>query len=145
MDKTEQYIKMCEKAELEHEMQVGDCYIHKANNDLGLITHRYNKDTGKVEKEDLFQFRNLTRKCNSYDLIPSHIVWLPRQDQLQEIINYEYPCILIGEFHRWFTDIFIEKHFDLDRRMWTLEQLWLGHTMYKVFNKVWDGVDWVVA
>lgn len=70
-------------------------------------------------------------------------IWLPRQDQLQDMV-YKNQTIeeLIADFNRWFG-IFIDSiplWFD---NYTTLEQLWLAYVMQKKFSKQWDGKDWI--
>lgn len=71
-------------------------------------------------------------------------VWLPRQDQLQEMIDWgkgRHPQDWFRYFYEW-----IKQH---DQK-WvhfysTAEQLWLAFVMQEKYGKVWDSVkkDWV--
>lgn len=64
------------------------------------------------------------------------IIWLPRQDQLQEITQLT-TWYLELYFHHWFlknSEINTEK---------TMEQLWLSFMMKQKFNKTWDGKNWI--
>ena len=69
-------------------------------------------------------------------------VWLPRQDQLQEMAWD--PSVdgswwkLAREFGQWAADMS-----GLTNR--SLEQLWLLFVMERKFQKRWDGCDWVAA
>ena len=136
-----EHIEMCKKAiELQknHKMQVGDYYIHKAHNDMGLITHRYDSLTGKVNDESIFQFRNLTRKCLSFDLIPDHIIWIPTQRQLQEIVGKEKDRNdfgVIEYFMHWYNKN--ETHIT----DYSLDKMWLMFTMHILYGKMWME-DW---
>lgn len=134
MDTTPEYIKMCEKAteiQEQHDMEYGDCYIHKGTGALLIIVPKYSTE---------FQAINITAKCNFNDLIPSHITWLPRQDQLQEILLKKYDVdSLEMAFHSFIND----ARFLLNKT--TFEQLWLMFFMKERHNKVWNGEDWVKA
>ena len=82
------------------------------------------------------------------------IVWLPRQDQLQEMLRY-YPkdrpseliygnlAIIFGDWcaslHNTYT-----KYLRLEAKM-SMEQLWLAFVMKEKYNKVWNGADWIAA
>lgn len=78
-------------------------------------------------------------------------VWLPRQDQLQEIIMKDSINIELNKFfvfslekrYNWHSDfeypVFAVFRFD------TFEQLWLAYVMKCKFNKVWseEKQDWI--
>ena len=64
-------------------------------------------------------------------------IWLPRQDQLQEIYvhggtPYGYTTLL---------NYFMKSNLIPD----TMEQLWLAFVMKEKFNKRWDDEKWVTA
>lgn len=92
--------------------------------------------------------------CNTgyhkpYDYYTSHgAIWLPRQDQLQNLIFkgdvYCYRCHNI--FCGWITttggpDKFY-AHIYKDRFS-SMEQLWLAFVMKDSFGKMWDGKEWI--
>ena len=62
------------------------------------------------------------------------VVWLPRQDQLQEMVNdnINYTIQIQG------FDGMLEFS---GRQSW--EQLWLAFTMKQLYNKTWDKDKWV--
>jgi len=66
---------------------------------------------------------------------PTNEVWLPTQDQLQDMIlkacDYETTWDLIDGFHRYL--IWID-----DWDFTSLEQLWLAYVMKAKYNKVWN-------
>ena len=64
-------------------------------------------------------------------------IWLPRQDQLQEMLQ---PCgfgILLWDFHSFASTLI------RDENITSMEQLWLAFVMKERFNKVWDGKEWI--
>jgi hypothetical protein len=85
-------------------------------------------------------------------------IWLPRQDQLQEMVNpYDKERNI-----EWHSD---NKAYDLLRAFFefcggyeyeisyptpyaeglrSMEQLWLGFVIKERWNKVWDGQNWVM-
>jgi len=71
-------------------------------------------------------------------------IWLPRQDQLQDIIREIYykqvwtstDSLIAQEFSEHLTSI---KLRDVDASM---EMLWLDWTMFLLFGKYWDGNCW---
>ena len=117
MDFSEKYIKMCEKAEeiqKEWKPQIGDFYYFEKN--------------VYILKES-----NISNKEES--------IWLPRQDQLQEIVEelfYDFQgdlkvfdkVRLIDSF-----SLFVEENED---KFYSYEQFWLAFVMWKKYGKVWN-------
>ena len=66
--------------------------------------------------------------------------WLPRQDELQDIVSSVNPPTTIDtfmycSFHQW-------SYSEVDMYdSW--EQLWLAFVMRENFRKEWDGSEWV--
>ena len=126
MDTSETYIKMCERADLkphnsEHDRQWqdGDCYFLD-------------------EKVDVYTFWHY----------PTHIynaIWLPRQDQLQEMVDgdvYEKVC----NFYDFVNDVVgweLMKYKLKEDYFTSMEQLWLAFVMKEKINKTWNGEDWI--
>jgi hypothetical protein len=71
-------------------------------------------------------------------------IWLPRQDQLQEIVHAEGQLAIVNVMSE--LPLFARSlAFDGDWR-WiseTWEQLWLAFVMSREYNKFWNGTDWV--
>ncbi len=70
-------------------------------------------------------------------------VWLPRQDQLQGMVDEDWGNDIASfafAFH-----VFI--HEDRGRKLscvgYTWEQLWLAYVMYEKYQKCWTGEEWV--
>ncbi len=94
-------------------------------------------------------------------------VWLPRQDQLQEMIGdkdcltllsrFHYSCIPIRHFKA--TAKWVELDGELDmvhdsiplnevectypKQFTSMEQLWLAFVMKEKYNKTWTGEEWL--
>ena len=69
-------------------------------------------------------------------------VWLPRQDQLQDMVKEDTDYHTLMKFDTWvftlarvYDDMIIEK--------FSMEQLWLAFVMYEKYGKQWDGSDWI--
>ena len=82
----------------------------------------------------------------SYGLYKTDIscaeIWLPRQDQLQDMVGEDTDYHTLMKFDTWvftlariYDDIIIEK--------FSMEQLWLAFVMHEKYGKKWDGEDWV--
>ena len=66
------------------------------------------------------------------------LIWLPRQDQLQEMFN-RTTWHLEQSFHYFFLERSKIKG-NSDKR--TMEQLWLAFVMDEKFNKIWNKDKW---
>lgn len=73
------------------------------------------------------------------------VIWLPRQDQLQEMIKSEDENLvefrerIICGFSAWCEVLRMTNDF---RDYLSMEQLWLAFVMKEKYNKVWNGEDW---
>ena len=114
MDTTKQYLLMCEKA---NEIQV--LRPTQSNGDWC----NWMGDT----------------KCINVGIVILHknIIWLPRQDQLQDILKDTHWTI-----YGYLEQItkFMSDYGSID---WSWEQIWLGFAMKEKYNKIWNGTDWV--
>ena len=123
MDTTETYIKMCEKAT---EIQPN---IRPVLPEEYGIHHDYH---------DVWFLQTY--------MSPKHhvkIIWLPRQDQLQEMYR---------EFKGWNGNHNLIYHLNLTPSLrpihdeWdSFEKLWLATLMGHKYNKIWNGEDWVAG
>lgn len=129
MDTSETYIKMCEKAtELQEvwDIRFGDFHCGKGETEVLLLINR---------PED---------RGNDY-IIKSFGIWLPRQDQLQEMVQTtnEYNLAEMEmRFHEWCVSpltVYTQTH----KHLTSMEQLWLAFVMKEEYNKVWNGEGWV--
>jgi hypothetical protein len=133
MDTTKQYIKMCRKA-----VEVQKLWKPATGDFYGWVIC---ESTGY----EIWQDGNKINVAAD--------IWLPRQDQLQETINFEiYPhqAHTLGRNIEYHASDYIFK-FVLNKGDWkagdfyckTMEQLWLHYVMRKKFNKTWNGKDWI--
>ncbi len=85
------------------------------------------------ERQDFFQ-----QGVHGYE------VWLPRQDQLQEMVlsdfvqqegGYLPTYWLLHKFEHWLPDYRYANT--------SMEQLWLAFYMSEKFSKKWDGDKWI--
>jgi len=119
MDTSETYIKMCDCKEIQELCQ------------------------WDMEK-DFFWLIPIPDK--NFPLVKT--VWLPRQDQLQEMVS-EYPAHWVA-FLNWSERDYPIKVYDGQERQplpfWhfqSMEQLWLAFVMKEKFGKLWDSDNWV--
>ena len=141
MDTSKEYIKMCEKAV---EIQT---HPIKCKNSFGISLIE------ETIGEEVFGEINNTR--GYYELwgyyiddvqfvgkIPNECIWLPRQDQLQEMV-YTHPERLFRFYE------FLQHHYIYNCETWgslgnySMEQLWLAFVMKEKYGKIWNGEDWI--
>ena len=144
MDKTETYRKMCEKAE---EIQA-------------LRREEKHKNTGKWKAGDYWTdiFRSgIFIVCDHTDAWadephylhhPTECIWLPRQDQLQEMVEQlggsysrKNPVGKVGEFADFVYDEFFRPTQISDQP--SMEQFWLAFYQKELYQKIWDGKGWI--
>jgi len=126
MDKSSPYIKMCESATVMQKQwkpEFGDFFVSMS---LGLISQSQ-PITSDLEKK-------------SY-LKTIEAVWLPRQDQLQDMVieKYATPWDLAIAFSNVLMDD-NESYFD---KFDSMEKLWLAFIMLEKCKKRWKDGEWV--
>jgi hypothetical protein len=140
MDISEDYRLMCEKCE-----DIQKLFKPEEHNFLYDYILRTSAGEGRYKYKE-YRIYNMSEKYRVNYHIPhsQHIwgtgdgyewscIWLPRQDQLQELIG----CI--GGSHKEIMREFCDAEY-----FYSLEQKWLAFVMLKKFHKVWKGNDWVL-
>ena len=119
MDTTEEFIKMADTPEIQKKVPILD------------FTPRYTD--GVVYSGN-----------NVYWAGENNTVWLPRQDQLQEMalptLKYQDTEHLLRAFNEWDKSEIGYEPFS--RYFTSMEQLWLAFVMKEKYNKMWDGDKW---
>ena len=115
MDTSKEYIKMCDCPEIQH-----------AKTSLERDGHSFHVNLPHPKYGDNFK----------------RITWLPRQDQIQEMMgkDHETTLDLLVHFYGFVTvdnPMGIKKIFDV-----SMEQLWLAFYMHERHKKKWDGKEW---
>lgn len=134
MDKTPIYIKMCEKV-----MEIQNPWDRKMG-DFFCESYWSNK-----EQKNLYDIRVINFD-NQY-LYQPRFIWLPRQDQLQGMVNEKNPCDLL---HSFFTEVYewVDGRYEYPKGYYeqfaSMEQLWLVFVMFEKYNKIWDGEEWIL-
>lgn len=127
MDVSKEYILMCEKAtEVQNERFIdffaGDWYI--SNNGYPFVMG------SKMPLTDDLHRRGET--------------WLPRQDQLQDMIKNSWGLRTIERqllnIHRFVIDE-VDEH---NRFYHSMEQFWLAFVMKEKYKKIWNGKEWEI-
>ena len=133
MDTSKEYIRMCEKADEIQEARIprkDDILLHDICPKCMLET--------EVHPNPMYMHTCEHCKWNGNyrDLL---FIWLPRQDQLQEMVNDNNITALLQDFISW-----LSKQCNLPMHMTSMEQLWLAFVMKEKYNKTWDGKEWVI-
>lgn len=122
MDTTEQYIKMCDCVEVQNKWELppqdDDLYAYLASTHPDLTVYVYHTRKLTPEEADV-------------------VVWLPRQDQIQEMLIYHgasdrgaLVIDVVMRFYDWIrTTDYMAGIVD------SIEQLWLAFYMHEKHNK----------
>ncbi len=126
MDKSSAYIKMCEGAKAVQKQwkpEFGDFFVSMS---LGL-TSPCQPIVSDLEKKASY-------------LKTIKAVWLPRQDQLQEMVSDKYatPWDLAIAFSNLLMDDKTSYFDDFD----SMEKLWLAFIMLQKYKKKWQEGTW---
>ena len=161
MDTSETYIKMCEKAEEIQELKIRN-QRGSYSMDRGIydswdecyyaIPLEVHPSLGGGIRYDIYLYQafhhiHLPQNLIYYDSYMDEAIWLPRQDQLQEMVIYgtlnkDGLGSLLSRF--W---VFCSCKYMEEPTFWvftSMEQLWLVFVMKEKYNKVWDGEEWKV-
>ena len=86
-----------------------------------------------------FNIKNSENNIPNKDMVYIKHIWLPRQDQLQEM--------MIGDSFKWIDSLIHKFSFSIDnwsmyyRQFTSMEQMWLAYVMMEKYNKKWiDGI-----
>ena len=127
MDKSSAYIKMCESAKVMQKKwkpEFGDFFVSMS---LGL-TSPCQPIVSDLEKKVSY-------------LKTIKAVWLPRQDQLQEMVieNYATPWDLAIAF----SNVLMGENASYFEKSDSMEKLWLAFIMLEKYKKKWNDGEWV--
>jgi hypothetical protein len=142
MDTSKEYILMCEKAK---ELQVS-IYKHDDNSWFYCLTHKQlSYRNSELESVTCFYngwdgFHTMIERETQEEI---EFIWIPRQDQLQNLWNDDGACCLMALLN-WLASDNNELTYVLPKVSNSLEQLWLAFIMDSKFHKRWNGTDWIV-
>jgi len=139
-----EYVKMCKQA-----VEIQKQFVPDQSSFLWDYAPRAGYDQDKYK---FVEYRELIHQLvfRTYDDHEWSCVWLPRQDQLQEMVIERGKCspnkdvALSYMFHNWITEE-DGRSFGFGKAVFpdpSMEQLWLAFVMKKNFKKVWNGENW---
>ncbi len=146
MDTSKKYIKMCKKAE---EIQKG---WNPREGDLGFLEkgksyfHHFEatEDDEYNAPEQSYGNPIIILESFAFSVKEDGFIWLPRQDQLQEMIDWEAfsykvstQIFQINEFYDNLPESVDDTGYPT-----SMEQIWLMFVMSEKFGKEWVENDW---
>jgi len=161
MDTSKEYIKMCEKAEeIQKLWWTGSLF---GNDGDGL---KASGNNGDYFLDNAYGISIKGIGSGTYCREPKPI-WLPKQDQLQEMIEGDWITIQVSFYDFIFTyaNNLCAKHFNegitsihdfvdgntfyerckkIVYKKWnSFEKAWLAFVMKEKYNKIWNGEEWL--
>ena len=153
MDPSLQYVRMCKGAtEIQNQwkFELGDYFStirQTALHERNLATETDDRKGFSIV-DSYWLNDELTKKR-----IPEPWVWLPRQDQLQEMLSDEHRIFYKDTVGKWPAGFifmvvldrfraFLECEYDYTE-LDSAEQIWLAYVMDHVHEKRWDGSTWI--
>jgi len=126
MDKTKEYKEMCRKA-----VEVQE-YWHNSPHTITEWARSYFVSPKDDSLIHYYDFESYPQHSTGY-------TWLPRQDQLQDMVetNINYLMSRFTTCMVSFQDEYIEQ-------FRSMEQLWLAFVMHEKFSKVWRDGEWIM-
>ena len=156
MDTSKKYVKMCEHAievQGQHRKKEDDLFFHRSY--IKILASRLPGNHGCdtfLERHNEYNYKSKIRPKEWND----YCIWLPRQDQLQDIYWNERHSYIEKATDAEVLDLYfdslkecydlreeyIQEGYDYDH-LKTMEQLWLAFVMKENYNKIWNGEDWI--
>jgi len=152
--KAKNYIRMCEQAEEIQKLFNPDSHNHVCSSG-GTIWTQIDRDSYKYDKYTEYGHQYICIR----DGYLMHCVWLPTQEQLQEMMRdlankrffdnfpkhyipqegeYVFPVYLLWWFSQW---VVFQKRSETKEH--SFNELWLAFVMYEKYHKIWDGKTWI--
>ena len=138
MDSSKQYIIMCKEAK-----EIQEIYqniLKKEDNEIDNILEGWYVYDGKnviLLHNNEFFISDLKDELKKY-------IWLPRQDQLQDLTEW-----IVEEFCKWYKSPYKYeinrihggfKEIYPNQIFFSMEQLTFAYVMYKKYNKIWNNI-----
>jgi hypothetical protein len=148
MDATNRYTMMCQRADEIQDLwrpRQCDFIINFADLEEGLSFCRPAESI--VQVLNMYYVEqdgdNYLQECQD---VKEQALWLPRQDQLQKIIEPDNTRVF-----SIMSEIVGSQYYDYSKNaivtapelFYSMEQLWLGYVMKEIFKKLWNEKDWI--
>lgn len=134
MDTSQEYIETCEKAVEVQELWepfICDMFFDKKR-----------KETRPLPGSSYTYY--IAGNKGDFTYLKEFTVWLPRQDQLQGMLDIDLNYIFWNMASFTSDDGFPSNYVlsDYCKQFTSMEQLWLAYIMEKKFNKTWKDSEW---
>ncbi len=140
MDTSEKYIKMCEKAEeIQREWKpnkVDAVIIKLLRDESGLFRLPSGIQYLERKQPDPYTGWHMVGSDPNIHYMFKRFIWLPRQDQLQEILQYRNQSYLLDRCNEFVEDLW-EQGNRLAEPETSMEVYWLAFVMDEKYGKVW--------
>lgn len=141
MDTTEEYIRMCGKADLKWDPKFGDNVYCKSTNEIGIVRSVY-KDYSNKEWVR-FSTENKNEGVFEFNAPKDSYIPLWRQDQLQDKVRSKLLYTdAIGAVWKLYNAVGVNR-ISPYARLSSLEQIWLAFVMKEEYDKVWNEKEWI--
>ena len=158
MDETKAYLEMCDCPEIQgqkEEFKAGDWFAYyesraRKPSDLviaivGVGYYEFKREEATKDTDGTY-FRLSTVGFDEGDCElgwGNKIIWLPRQDQIQKMLDYGIGA-LVNDFNEFCVED-LEMYGDPGKfhDYQSMEQLWLTFYMHERHEKTWDGKKWI--
>lgn len=148
MDTSKEYIKMCDCPEIQEQWKPieGDSFSFLS--EPKLIKDYEIWALEKRELSDIEEWNKIIKTMGNHFVdhfveARDCFVWLPRQDQIQEMVETNI-LDLLNKFYKYvFDDLSWMFNKDSIIKFKSMEQLWLAFYMYEKHQKIWDGEKWL--
>ena len=148
MDATNRYAMMCQKAfEIQNLWVPKQCDFIINNEDLeeGLSFCRPAESIVQVVNM-YYQEQDGEQYLQELEDLKEQALWLPRQDQLQKIIEPDNSRV-----YSIMSKVTENRYYDYSKNaivtapeiFYSMEQLWLAYIMKEKYNKVWNEEEWI--
>lgn len=139
MDRTKEFILQCKKATEIQRVYFNDIeFEQRSQHEVGdYLTHETHTGSGEYITPYIFKLDiyGNNRSAEIYD------IWLPRQDQLQEMLRGKYDIrTMCWDFNGFLGG----RRAGYSMKFNSMEQLWLAFVMLEKYNKIWNGMDWEI-
>ncbi len=138
MDKSREYIEMCDKAS-----EIQRLWGRKYGDFLMTGDGRIQCWLPDHRKEETVK-KGFGIKSEAGVIRLTKYIWLPRLDQLIELAQEKgrrYENIAL-EFYNWCRSAYPPRGKEPNTLFKSVEKAWLAFVMHKNFGKVWDGPAW---
>ena len=135
MDK--EYIKMCDCPEIQKLWDKSDGDFVYQDGGVDAIKSRW-------WYQRPYFYTDMVGESDCWDEVGSEAIWLPRQDQLQEMVAgvLEGLQAKVQDVANWIHPRRADMP-DYPKQCESMEQLWLAYVMKERFGKTWSGSEWL--